>query len=221
VNQFTITARTVKKTFAGQEVLKGVDLTFEAGKRYAIIGVSGTGKSTLLHILAGLDNPTGGEILIAGKRLASFSKKEKQRFLSQNIGLVFQKPYLIRELSVEENVMMPALIAGAWKFKARKRAQELLNNVGLQSKEKENVCSLSGGEQQRVAVARAMMNKPSFLLADEPTGNLDHATGKKLVDLLCSCSKKWGMGLIVTSHDKYVAENMETIFQLHEGKVKK
>lgn len=223
MEKFSIQAENITKSFdtgsVQRLVLNNICATFESGKRYAITGVSGTGKSTLMHILAGLDAPTEGEVLFNGRSLAKLTKKEKQHFLCKSIGLVFQQPYLIRELSVLENLMMPALIAGEWKFRARKKATALLESVGLKEKIKENVSALSGGQQQRVAVARAVINRPSFLLADEPTGNLDAATGKKIVDLLCECSREWGMGIIVTSHDSYVAQSMETVFELKNGEI--
>lgn len=211
----------LKKEFGKQStqaaVLKNISVTFESGKTYAITGVSGTGKSTFLHLLAGLDIPTSGKVLFNEQNLASFSKKEREQFLQKSVGLVFQSPHLVKELSVLQNVMLPAIIAGAPKADAQKKAQGLLQQVGVVEKKDDHPSALSGGQQQRVAIARAIMNDPAFLLADEPTGNLDIVTGKKIVDLLLSCHKKWGMGLIIASHDQYVAQSMQHRFVLKNG----
>jgi len=215
----------LKKFFQKQEaqtfVLRNISVEFDYGKTYAITGVSGTGKSTFLHLLAGLDLPNEGKILFDGKNIAEFTKSQREEFLQKAIGLVFQYPHLIKELSVLENVMLPALVADQKKSIARQKAQELLRQVGILAKQNERPSSLSGGQQQRVAIARALINKPDFLLADEPTGNLDVETGKKIVDLLLSCHKKWGMGLIIASHDHYVAQSMDHQFVLKNGLLKK
>lgn len=217
-----ITLQGVKKSFGAQDslidVLSGIDVHFEQGNSYAITGVSGTGKSTLMHIIAGIDEPTNGMVFFDGKTLKELRKKSSC-FLGNFIGLVFQAPYLIPELSVEENVMMPALIAGTKDKIAKEKARFLLEKVGLEQKCNANPFSLSGGQQQRVAVVRAVMNEPAFLLADEPTGNLDSKTGKYIVDLLLACQGQWGMGIVVTSHDAYVAKNMRNCFELHGGRL--
>jgi len=200
-------------------VLKNVSVSFDSGKTYAITGVSGTGKSTFLHLLAGLDQPSAGKVLFDGKDLAMFTKKERKQFLQKSIGLVFQFPHLIKELSVLENVMLPAIVAGQKESVARKKALELLKQVGILEKQNERPAALSGGQQQRAAIARAIINEPAFLLADEPTGNVDVITGKKIVDLLLLCHKTWGMGLIIASHDDYVAKSMQHRFVLKDGKM--
>lgn len=216
-----IEAQGIKKNFIQGErqiaVLKGIDACFEQGKTYAITGVSGTGKSTFLHLLAGLDIPTEGTISFGGKNLAILSSSERSLFLNKSIGLIFQSPYLIKELSVVENVMVPGMIAGGGFETCKKRALELLGSVGILEMAESCPMSLSGGQQQRVAVARAIFNEPSFLLADEPTGNLDIKTGKKIVDLLLKCRQQWAMGIIVSSHDSYVAHSMEQVYQICEG----
>lgn len=216
-----ITARGVTKSFgqgaARRVVLHGINAQFEHGKTYAISGVSGTGKSTLMHLLAGLDLPSEGEIFFNGHSLAALSTAQRSAFLSTTVGLVFQSPYLISELSVQENVMLPALIAGRNRARAEKKVATLLKKVGLDDRALDAPSSLSGGQQQRVAVARALVNEPAFLLADEPTGNLDVKTGKQIVDLLLECQREWGMGIIVTSHDAYVAKSMQTVLKLHDG----
>jgi ABC-type lipoprotein export system ATPase subunit len=200
-------------------VLNGIDVKFEYNKTYAVTGISGSGKSTFLHLLAGLDIPSAGNIYFAGKDIKDFSIIERDIFLNKKIGLVFQSPYLIQELSVIENVIVPGLISGKSFFECIQKATEILNSLGLSDKLKSRPCSLSGGQQQRVALARAIFNEPKFLILDEPTGNLDIHTGENIVDLLLKCKEKWGMGIIVSSHDAYVAQKMETIFRLQDGKL--
>jgi len=198
-------------------VLNGVSISFEQRNTYAITGVSGVGKSTFMHILAGLDAPDRGNVLFNGRSISLLSVEERTLFFNSSVGLVFQLPYLIKELSVVENVMTKGLIEGIAYKQAQEQAQALLKQVGLERKARSMPSSLSGGQQQRVALARALFNKPAFLLADEPTGNLDEATGRDIVELLLSCREAWGMGIIVSSHDAYVAEHMEHIVQLKDG----
>jgi len=217
----SIIIKGIRKRFmqGGKElfVLRGVNAEFEKGKSYAITGVSGTGKSTLLHILAGLDQPTEGYVYFDKKNISRFSTTEEDAFLNKSIGLVFQSPYLISELSVLENCMVPGLIGQKSDAACKEKALTILEKVGLQGKEHASPDSLSGGEQQRVAIARAIFNNPEFLLADEPTGNLDIETGQKIVDLLLQCKEKWGMGIIISSHDSYVAHKMEHVLRLENG----
>lgn len=198
-------------------ILHNLSASFAQGASYAITGVSGTGKSTLMHILAGLDKPNAGSVLFNDRNIAHFSAHERSLFLNQSVGLVFQAPYLIRELTVLENIMVPGIIAGMTRDQCSARATELLDHVQLSHKKDNKVAMLSGGQQQRVALARALFNKPAFLLADEPTGNLDEQTGKAIVDLLHTCHKTYNMGIIVSTHDSYVAASMHYRYYLEQG----
>jgi lipoprotein-releasing system ATP-binding protein len=200
-------------------VLDNIDAIFMQEKSYAITGISGSGKSTFMHILAGLETPTSGTVLFNNKALNSLSASAHSHFLNTSIGLVFQSSHLLGELSVLENVILPGLINGKTKDECQQRAQELLKKVGIFEKKDSKPGELSGGQQQRVAIARALFNQPAFLIADEPTGNLDLATGKAIIDLLLSCHHEWGMGIIISSHDDYVTERMDEVFVLSKGKL--
>jgi lipoprotein-releasing system ATP-binding protein len=198
-------------------VLKGIDASFHQGKSYALTGVSGSGKSTLLHLLGGLDVPTSGAVTFNDKDFVQFRSGHKNSFLNRHIGFVFQFHYLIKELSACENVMLPGLIKGESRSVCRKRADMLLDHMGLHERADFYPTQLSGGEQQRVAIARALFNKPSFLLADEPTGNLDAENAQQVVDLIFASQKEWDMGIIICTHDRAVYARMETTYQLYEG----
>jgi len=217
----TLVVQEISKTFIqGTEkitVLNTINATFVQEKSYAITGISGSGKSTLMHIISGLDTPTTGTVLFNNHSIHTFSADDRSHFLNKSIGLVFQSPHLIRELSVLENIILPGLINGRTKNDCTKRAEQLLKKVSLFEKKDSKPGELSGGQQQRVAIARALFNEPAFLVADEPTGNLDIATGKTIVDLLVSCHREWGMGIIISSHDDYVTEKMEEVYTLHQG----
>lgn len=202
-------------------ILKDIDLIFSQGDRYAITGISGAGKSTLMHILAGLDTPTSGTVAYNNLQINKISSLQKSRFLNKSLGLVFQFPYLIRELTVKENIIIPGALAGKSEKECHDRALYLLEQVGLASKENAKPATLSGGQQQRVAIARALFNEPSFLLADEPTGNLDYGMGKEILNLLIRCQENLAMGLIINTHDEYVANAMNHIFTLRDGILEK
>lgn len=214
------TQKISKKFIQGKQeitVLTHINSIFEQQKSYAITGISGSGKSTFIHILAGLDFPTTGTVLFNNNSVQTFSPAQREQFLNKSIGLVFQSPHLLKELSVIENIIVPGLITGRTHRDCEKKAMDLLKKIDLLHKKDSKIGELSGGQQQRVAIARALFNEPAFLIADEPTGNLDLATGKNIIDLLLSCQKEWGMGIIVSSHDEYVAEKMNEIYELREG----
>ncbi len=219
----TLVAHNISKWFKQgdneQAVLSDVNVSFKQGGTYAITGVSGAGKSTLLHIIAGLDAPSKGTVTLNNVSFADMSDAQLIMVRNEQLGLVFQQPYLIKELSVIENIMMPQLVGGIDYERAHAHAASLLQRVGLQEKSEARPSSLSGGQQQRIAIIRALSNKPLFLLADEPTGNLDEKTGVGIVDFLLECHAEWGMGLIMSSHDAYVAQKMDTVYTLHDGRL--
>ncbi len=221
ISKNCLTASDVYKSYCQGEkkihVLCGITATFEQGKSYAITGVSGSGKSTLIHILGGLDEPSSGHVLYNDHNIFKFRASQKNFFHNGTIGFVFQFHYLIKELSVLENVMIMGMIRGERRDVCKKRAFSLLDRCGIGHKTDAYPTQLSGGQQQRVAIARAMFNKPAFLLADEPTGNLDEETAKQITSLFFEGQKEWGMGIILCSHDSEVYGKMETVYRLHDG----
>jgi lipoprotein-releasing system ATP-binding protein len=218
-----IEVQDLQKTFIknGQriEVLKGVDLTIPTGASMAILGVSGAGKSTLMHILGTLDHPTDGKVLFDGKNVFAFNEGERAAFRNRKIGFVFQFHNLLPEFTSLENTMMPAIISGLSRREARKRAETILMDVGLGDRVTHKPGELSGGEQQRVAVARAVIMEPEVILADEPTGNLDTETGRKVEDLLMNLNSQRNMTLIVVTHNRSLAKRMSRCVGLKDGKV--
>jgi lipoprotein-releasing system ATP-binding protein len=219
-----IAAREIYKTYVSGDgstlhVLAGTSLTVEPGESVAIIGESGSGKSTLLHLLGGLDRPTQGEVLIGGVALARLGEDALSRVRNERIGFVFQFHHLLREFSALENVMMPQLIAGRDPRAARERARELLSDVGLSARAEHNPAQLSGGEQQRVAVARALANDPVVLLADEPSGNLDPSTSEQLHDLIFAVSAQRGSAMVLVTHDMTLAARAGSVLELEGGKL--
>ena len=200
------------------EVLKGVDLTFSKGERAAIVGASGVGKTTLLHILGTLDRPTSGKVLYGGKDIFTLNEKELAYFRNREIGFVFQFHHLLPEFSALENTMMPCLIQGMSKKEGASRAETILSLVGLKDRLPHKPGELSGGEQQRVAVARALVMEPKMLLADEPTGNLDAKTGEAVFDMLQEINQMKGITLIVVTHNLRLAERMSRQVLLIDGK---
>ena len=200
------------------EVLKGVDLTFSQGEKAAIVGASGVGKTTLLHVLGTLDQPTAGKVLYEGKDIFNLNEKDLALFRNREIGFVFQFHHLLPEFNALENTMMPCLIQGLPKREASSRAEVILNLVGLKERLSHKPGELSGGEQQRVAVARALVLGPKVLLADEPTGNLDTKTGESVFDLLQELNQIKGVTLIIVTHNLILAEKMTRQIRLVDGK---
>ncbi|MEZ4370453.1 MAG: ABC transporter ATP-binding protein [Polyangiaceae bacterium] len=201
------------------DVLKGIDLTIEAGQILSIVGQSGAGKSTLLHCIGTLDLPTSGSIRLAGEELTTMSPGRLAAVRNQKIGFVFQFHHLLPEFNALENVMMPGLIQGRPRKEMEKRAMALLNEVGLHDRSDHRPGELSGGEQQRVAVARALVLEPALLLADEPTGNLDTATGNAIHDLFFSINQQHNTTVVVVTHNPAFAESMPRVVRMRDGKV--
>lgn len=200
------------------QVLKGIDIAITTGEIISIVGDSGVGKSTLLNLMGALDRPTGGTVLYAGQDIFKLTDRELDRFRNQELGFVFQFHHLLPEFSAIENVMMPALITGKKKEEARKIAAGILKRVGLTEREQHRPSELSGGEQQRVAVARALVNNPKVVLADEPTGNLDRKTSEEVHDLLWELNEKTQQTFIIATHNENLARRSDRIIKLTEGK---
>lgn len=217
----TFILENVSKTFEQKEntltVLKNLSVTFNQGTSYAIKGISGSGKSTLLHILSGFEKPTQGRVLFDGTDIHAFSPHEHEQFLHSSLGILFQTPHLIQELTVIENIMLKGLAHGCSHREAHEKARTLLDDVQLSHKAQEKPAVLSGGEQQRVALARALMNDPQFLLADEPTAHLDIYARDTILTLLIQYKKTKNMGIILSSHDPYVTHLMDHQYILEKG----
>jgi putative ABC transport system ATP-binding protein len=215
-------ARSLAKTYdtGGAKVfgLRGVDLSIERGEFVAIMGPSGCGKSTLLNLLAGLDRPTSGEVLLDGERIDELSETELARLRRRKVGFVFQFFNLVPTLSVVENVELPLLLVGCRRGDARRSASELLNELGIADKHSAAPALLSGGQQQRVALARALANTPDVVLGDEPTGNLDSAATREVLGLLRAARDR-GQTLLVATHDARVAAAADRIVTLRDGLV--
>ena len=221
MSNILLSARGLHKTFSegGSEihVLRGIDLDLAEGERLAIVGQSGVGKSTLLHILGTLDHPTKGKILFSGKELPLDDETLLCQFRNQQIGFVFQFHYLLPDFSALENVMFPALIQGVDEERARSEAEHLLEVVGLKDRLHHRPGKLSGGEQQRVAVARAVILKPKLVLADEPTGSLDLRIGEEVQDLLFRLNVEHNIALVVATHNRDFAEKIGRRVELKDG----
>ncbi len=201
------------------EVLRGLNLEITRGESLAMLGVSGAGKSTLIHILGTLDHPTEGYLQINGLNVFEWDEKKMARFRNSTIGFIFQFNNLLPEFDALENAMMPALISGMSTRQAASKSLKLLEEVGLKDRLKHKPGELSGGEQQRVAIARALVMEPEILLADEPTGNLDTETGKKIEDILVNLNKTRKITLVVVTHNKLLAERMSRRISLRDGKI--
>ena len=201
------------------EVLRGLNLEIKKGESLAILGVSGAGKSTLIHILGTLDHPTSGNISINGMNVFDWDENKMARFRNANTGFVFQFNNLLPEFDALENTMMPALISGMPKKLAAQKAYSLLEEMGLEKRTRHKPGELSGGEQQRVAIARALVMEPEILLADEPTGNLDTETGKRIEDILVNLNATKKITLVIVTHNKLLSERMSGKIGLRDGKI--
>src|SRR6266702_4680829 len=209
MNDLLLSAKGLHKTYIlgnrSLHVLRGVDVEMRRGDFLALRGASGAGKSTLLHLLGGLDTPNQGEIRLAGRNLATLSRRELARLRNNEVGFIFQAYYLLPELDALENVCLPARMARTPAPQAEARGRELLDRVGLKERMEHKPYELSGGEQQRVAIARALINEPDLILADEPTGNLDSHTGEEIIDLLVALRAEKKTTLVIATHDARVA----------------
>jgi len=199
-------------------VLKGVDIGIRRGEIVSVVGASGVGKSTLLHILGALDRPTKGKVRLDSTDVFALSDKKLAHFRNKTIGFVFQFHHLLPEFSALENVMMPQLIAGEEKSLIKEKAEHILSEVGLADRAHHKPGELSGGEQQRVAVARALINEPQIVIADEPSGNLDRATGEELHDLISALNQEKGQTFIIATLNQLLAQRAHRIITLVEGK---
>jgi len=199
-------------------VLKGVDIGIKRSEIVSVVGASGVGKSTLLHILGALDRPTKGKVRLDSTDVFALSDKKLAHFRNKTVGFVFQFHHLLPEFSALENVMMPRLISGEEMSSIKEKAEQLLSEVGLADRAHHKPGELSGGEQQRVAVARALINEPQIVIADEPSGNLDRATGEELHNLISDLNQKKGYIFIIATHNQLLAQRAHRIITLVEGK---
>lgn len=212
-----IQATNIVKRFGDLEVLRGVNLTVKSGEIVSIVGASGAGKTTLLQILGTLDVPDSGEVSVDGESTSGLSRRELSAFRNAHMGFVFQFHRLLPEFNALENVLMPAWIAGAPQRESRERGAQLLDDLGLGHRLDHNPSELSGGEQQRVAVARALMNQPSVLLADEPSGNLDSENAAKLHDLFFELRERHGQTIVLVTHNEQLAQRADRMLRMADG----
>lgn len=222
-NQAVLECRQVAKQFEDgtlkTDVLNSIDLTINTGDKLAIVGSSGSGKSTLLHLLGGLDTPSKGSILLHGKDINTLSVSALSKQRNQHLGFVYQFHHLLPEFSAVENVALPLIINGESPKYAKQRAEQLLEKVGLAHRLIHKPSELSGGERQRAALARALINEPACLLADEPTGNLDHRTAQAIFDLIVELNESLGTALVVVTHDHELATQMDDVLTLMDGRL--
>ena len=214
-----ITLKNITKSFGTLQVLKGIDLQIEKGEVVSIVGPSGAGKTTLLQIMGTLDTPDTGSVLIGDTDVTQLSQKEMARFRNQHLGFVFQFHQLLPEFTALENVMIPALIANRSQKETKERAKELLDFPGLSDRAEHKPNELSGGEKQRVAVARALMNKPSVILADEPSGSLDSKNKAELHQLFFDLRDQLGQTFVIVTHDEALAVLTDRTIHLKDGMI--
>jgi lipoprotein-releasing system ATP-binding protein len=212
-----IKVENIKKSFGNLQVLKGINLEIPNGKIYSIVGASGAGKTTLLQILGTLSKPDSGSLIINEKEISRLSEKQLATFRNSELGFVFQFHHLLPEFTALENVCLPAFIAKTPKVKAEEKAKELLNYLGLQDRMEHKPSELSGGEKQRVAVARALVNSPMAVLADEPSGNLDSANRDELHELLFQLRNDFGQTFVIVTHDDNFASRSDKIIHIKDG----
>lgn len=225
MNNLVLQCMNVSKSFrdAGLsvDVLSDINLSIAAGERIAIVGSSGSGKSTLLHLLGGLEEPTQGEVWVAGKKLSELNQAQRGMWRNQNLGFIYQFHHLLPEFTALENVAMPLLIRKTNPSESKKQAFEILDKVGLSKRVDHKPGEMSGGERQRAAIARALVTKPRCVLADEPTGNLDRHTADQVYQTMLELNAAIETSLVVVTHDETLAQRMDKIYHIKDGKLQK
>jgi lipoprotein-releasing system ATP-binding protein len=214
-----LSARNIRKNYGSLEVLKSVDFEIGRGEIVSIVGSSGAGKSTLLHILGTLDQPDSGQIMMEGQAIEKLKGKELAAFRNRHIGFVFQFHHLLPEFTALENVCIPGWIAGKKKKEVLQEAMQLLQTLGLGDRTENKPQQLSGGEQQRVAVARALINRPSIIMADEPTGNLDSARARELHELFIDLRNQYQQTFLIVTHNEELAQLSDRVVHMRDGKM--